>query len=270
MRANSSLRLSSKKMLGHASGVGGPGSTLDEEIDEWEQEQLRQQHAWEQEQERSFTADRNAETKRMREQQAKEAAILRRLLGPPSSSAGRPPSRWAKPETKFHFFSESEFLRRTPRLSETILSPDREHTHRPASLTDPGRKGREAGQAMLPPGQVAATHGPEIPSSPLETSDWLQPGAIKKPRTPKLRRTRSNLQSIQEVAGDEERERGRDPGRQQRTAETRSVDRGLASRGSRGSSQASSREAGSTVRVLVSAMKGSSLQRSRSSTPQVA
>jgi hypothetical protein len=161
-------------MIGRATSGSAAAATpaLDEEIDEWEREQVRQQ--------RAFEDERQREVVRERELKAKEDAVLQRLFGGQSGSGGaRPPTRWAKPQTRFHFFAESEFLRRTPRLSELLSSSWPED----APPTSPA-------QRVL---RQAASSGPAAP-------DWLQPGASSKPDTPKPRRARSSLHVIEEDA----------------------------------------------------------------------
>jgi hypothetical protein len=159
-------------MIGRTTSGSAAAATpaLDEEIDEWEREQVRQQ--------RAFEDERQREVERERERKAKEDAVLQRLFGGQSGSA-RPPTRWAKPQTRFHFFAESEFLRRTPRLSE-LLS-----VYEDVPPTSPA-------QPVL---RQAASPSPAAP-------DWLQPGASSKPDTPKLRRARSSLHVIEEDAED--------------------------------------------------------------------
>ena len=220
-------------MLGRApSGGAAAARALDEEIDAWEQEQARQQRAFEEERER--------EVVRARELQAKEDAVLQRLFGGQGGSGGdRPSTRWGKP-TRFHFFAESEFLRRTPRLSETVFSPERQLESEP-----PTREGKRDRRSR------GAADGERKTSSPGPAApDWLHPDAGPKPDTPNLRRTRSNLHVIDELA----EEGGRRP-TSIGSARSGTKPRGILSRGSsRGS-----------ARVLFSG----EASRHRSGTPQV-
>jgi hypothetical protein len=231
-----SSRAHRKAGLGREAAPG-----LDTEIDEWEHEQAQQQRAFNEE---LAAQERRLTTAAQEEVMIKEDAILERLFGQPRE---RPPTRWSKPARKLHFFAESEFLKRTPRLSETVFAQERAE---PDSEPEAPRL-----QSSLAVARSILAQSPE---------------AAKKPRTPALRRTRSSLQVISEVSEPPEF-RGRESKAGQHRAEI--IDRGLWSRGSQGSSRGSaisrptSREPASAARAIFSAMKEFS-PFTRSVTPQ--
>jgi len=220
-------------MADGAAAAGGRAG-LDAEIDEWEQEQARQQ--------RVFDEEVAAQEQRM----AREDVILERLFGEPRE---RPPTRWAKPTQSLRFYAEADFLRRTPRLSETVFAPERA---KPEGQPEAGRRVRRSSAAALSVG----ARSPDAAKSPDTT---------KKPRTPALRRSRSSLHMISE-AGEQTGDREPGPG-----AKGEGIDRGLWSRGSQGSSRAGSRprstDAASAAQALISAMRVFSPFK-RSVTPQ--
>lgn len=237
--------------------VGTSGSSLDDEVEQWEQEMERQQSVHEQLQleidaredeerarqafneqmeraaKQAFELDRARRLEQMRELQAKEETIMGRIFG------DRPPTRWAKPEKRINFLAEKDFLRRSPRLSETLFCPTR-------TLPEPPRS-----EPRLPPPLPRMAHTQDkgwcrtqSPSTRSLAKDQLRQDSKARPfpsfnldvieeqPEPDLRRGRGR-QKLQEEQPDDTRGRGSEQQRFESLAKAQSVDSAFSSKRTR-------------------------------------
>jgi alpha-tubulin suppressor-like RCC1 family protein len=260
----------------------GNARTLDDEIDEWEHENEQElQQEWSQQELLTLQAlERESESKLL----AREKAIMNRLFGKPSTGEERPPTRWSKPASHLQFYAEAEFLRRTPRLSETIFASERDSVPTPPNKSEPAAarvRGMrpQRGATRHTNGQSTSSPSPNSPQDrPVfwpGAKDWLR-GIARKASAPTLRRSRSQLAMIEETGNAEDapsQSRDRAPA----SRGSQSVDRGLWSRGSRrsdGSSSAGLQQASTNVstaaRSLFSSMRDSLSRGTTPQTPNVA